>query len=191
MIKFLNEEKTLVNINGSTVRLESPENWESIGDGPTREYVLNWLDNGNIPEPLYTNDEMRFNALTAKLKSIDAIYQSKMYCSTPVEFPNGIKNIQLRSSGEYNFFISSITEAMIYVINGLPDTNVIYRTEDNIVQTLTAAQMVIIGQNVKSSKTNVAQAAWNHKDSVRLLYNDITTTAQQIIDYNETTGWPL
>lgn len=52
IIKYLNSEQTLINIDGVVdVGLSSPNDWESIGDGPTRETVLAWIAAGNVPEP--------------------------------------------------------------------------------------------------------------------------------------------
>lgn len=51
MLKFTNIEKTSVNFNDASFTLTSPEDWESIGDGPTRESILAWLSvEGNVPE---------------------------------------------------------------------------------------------------------------------------------------------
>lgn len=52
MLKFINAEKTAASFNGASFALDAPENWESIGDGPTREAVLAWLAEGNIPAPM-------------------------------------------------------------------------------------------------------------------------------------------
>jgi hypothetical protein len=50
MIKFTNKDKTAAEFNGTFFQLDGPENWASIGDGPTREAVLAWLAEGNVPE---------------------------------------------------------------------------------------------------------------------------------------------
>lgn len=51
MLKFNNIEKTSANFNGASFTLTTPEDWDSIGDGPTRESVLAWLAiEGNVPE---------------------------------------------------------------------------------------------------------------------------------------------
>jgi hypothetical protein len=124
------------------------------------------------------------SAKAKKLAMVNSLYQVKMYCPTPATFPNGIKNIQLRNASEYNMFLSSVTEAMLYVINGAPSTNIIYRTEDNVTQTLTAQQMVAIGQSIKTLKTSIAQSSWNHKDAIRDL-----TTIESVNSYDITIGW--
>ena len=43
MLKFTNTDKTSATFNGASFSLDAPENWESIGDTPTREAVLLWL----------------------------------------------------------------------------------------------------------------------------------------------------
>lgn len=50
MLKFTNAERTSATFNGVSFRLESPGDWDSIGDGPTRDAVKQWLAKGNTPE---------------------------------------------------------------------------------------------------------------------------------------------
>lgn len=50
MLKFTNTTKTAAAFNGAFFSLEAPEDWASIGDGPTRQAVLAWLAEGNTPE---------------------------------------------------------------------------------------------------------------------------------------------
>lgn len=51
MLKYTNTQKTAASFNGAYFTLSAPEDWESIGDGPTRRAVLDWLAAGNTPEP--------------------------------------------------------------------------------------------------------------------------------------------
>lgn len=53
MLKFTNTQKTAAVFNGAFFSLESPEDWKSIGDGPTRDAVFAWLAKGNTPLPVY------------------------------------------------------------------------------------------------------------------------------------------
>lgn len=50
MLKFTNTQKTQAKFFNTHVSLDSPENWDSIEDGPTREKVKAWLAEGNAPE---------------------------------------------------------------------------------------------------------------------------------------------
>lgn len=50
MLKYTNLEKTAAQFNGAFFSLSAPEDFTSIGDGPTREQVLAWLAEGNTPE---------------------------------------------------------------------------------------------------------------------------------------------
>lgn len=50
MLKFTNLEKTTAQFNGAFFSLTAPEDFSTIGDGPTREKVLAWLAEGNVPE---------------------------------------------------------------------------------------------------------------------------------------------
>lgn len=51
MLKFTNTNKTSATFNGASFSLAAPEDWDSIGDGPTRGAVQAWLAEGNTPEP--------------------------------------------------------------------------------------------------------------------------------------------
>ena len=51
MLKYTNLEKTGAQFNASFFSLAAPEDFSTIGDGPTREQVLTWLAvEGNMPE---------------------------------------------------------------------------------------------------------------------------------------------
>lgn len=68
MLKFTNPEKTSAEFNGAFFTLSSPENWNSIGDSPTREAVLAWLASGNTPELWETVEQARVR-LKEEIKS--------------------------------------------------------------------------------------------------------------------------
>ena len=51
MLKYTNTQKTAAQFNGAFFSLAAPEDFESIGDGPTRRAVLDWLADGNTPDP--------------------------------------------------------------------------------------------------------------------------------------------
>jgi hypothetical protein len=51
MLKFNNQQKTAASFFNSSFVLAAPEDWDSIGDGPTRTKVKEWLAAGNTPEP--------------------------------------------------------------------------------------------------------------------------------------------
>lgn len=54
MLKFTNPEKTAAQFNNVFFSLTTPENWQSIGDSPTREAVLAYLEEGNTALPADT-----------------------------------------------------------------------------------------------------------------------------------------
>jgi hypothetical protein len=51
-LKYTNTERTSATFNGASFSLSAPDDWDSIGDGPTREAVKAWLDAGNTAEPV-------------------------------------------------------------------------------------------------------------------------------------------
>jgi hypothetical protein len=51
-LKFTNTSRTSATFNGASFSLSAPDDWDSIGDGPTREAVKEWLAAGNLPQPV-------------------------------------------------------------------------------------------------------------------------------------------
>lgn len=80
-LKFTNAERTAATFNGVSFCLAAPDDWDSIGDGPTREAVKACLAAGNRPQPM---DEPtmgeRIAANTAAVQSeLDRQAQAKGY----------------------------------------------------------------------------------------------------------------
>jgi hypothetical protein len=51
-LKYTNTGRTSATFNGASFALSAPDDWDSIGDGPTREAVKAWLAAGNLPQPV-------------------------------------------------------------------------------------------------------------------------------------------
>lgn len=49
MLQYTNTEHTRAEFNGVSLSLAAPEDWDSVGDGPTRRAVQAWLAAGNTP----------------------------------------------------------------------------------------------------------------------------------------------
>lgn len=50
-LKFTNQDGTSATFNETAFSLAVPGDWNSVGDGPTRDAVQTWLAAGNVPEP--------------------------------------------------------------------------------------------------------------------------------------------
>lgn len=50
MLKYTDSKKLNAVFNGISISLAAPEDWNSIGDTPTRDAVLSWIAAGNTPE---------------------------------------------------------------------------------------------------------------------------------------------
>jgi len=74
MLKFTNTQKTQAKFFNTHVSLDSPENWDSIEDGPTRQKVKEWLAAGNTPEPADSEptqiDQADLDNLTNQMKAL-------------------------------------------------------------------------------------------------------------------------
>lgn len=55
VLKYTNAQHTSLEFNGCHFSIDSPDNWDSIGDGPTREMVRAYLNDGGIVVP-YSRD---------------------------------------------------------------------------------------------------------------------------------------
>jgi hypothetical protein len=51
-LKYTNTERTSATFNGASFSMSAADDWDSIGDGPTREAVKEWLAEGNLPLPV-------------------------------------------------------------------------------------------------------------------------------------------
>lgn len=98
MLKYINREHTLILFNGGVTWLAAPDDWDSIGDGPTREAVKAWLAAGNTPEPFpppTTEDRVAANVAAiqaeldrqARLKGYDDIVSACSYASGDADDP--------------------------------------------------------------------------------------------------------
>lgn len=103
MLKFTNYEKTAAQLNGSFFTLSSPENWDSIGDGPTREAVLKWLKDGNLalPKDPPTLDEQNAPMMAA-LREIDikSIRSMREYIASKPDAPQILKDHETAAQTE-------------------------------------------------------------------------------------------
>ena len=74
MLKFTNQQKTAARFFNSSFGLAAPEDWDSIGDGPTRTKVKEWLAAGNTPQPADPEpapvDQTNMNNLPKQMKAI-------------------------------------------------------------------------------------------------------------------------
>lgn len=80
MLKISNIEKTSYSFNGThfnvTLTESGEPDWNSIGDGPTREAVLAWLADGNMPEPAFTEAQLAEMTISKLVSSIELAIQS-------------------------------------------------------------------------------------------------------------------
>lgn len=103
MLKFTNLDKTAATFNGAYFSLAAPEDWNSIGDGPTREAVKKWLNDGNpaLPKDPPTLDEQ--NApVHASLREIDfkSIRSLREYIASKADAPQILKDHETAAKAE-------------------------------------------------------------------------------------------
>ena len=143
IIKYLNTEQTLINIDGVVdVGLATPNDLGSIGDGPTREAALEWIAAGNIPEPfpLPTAAEVAETKRRQLQADRDAALQKITH-----DFLDG-RSVQVRPQDLANFQLA--------IANGVAREWVM---ADNSVAVLTVAEM----QAAMQSGIAQGEAVWD------------------------------
>lgn len=118
---------------------------------------------------------------TKKKQEVHSLRLEKFYTNITVTFPSGDAVIQFRDE----FDRANLANVATACINMAPSAEVVYRTEDNVTQTLTAAEMLEIATNVLNTKQDIVTASWIHKDTI-----DALTTVQDVFNYDITTNWP-
>lgn len=120
MLKYTNKEKTSAQFNGASFSLTAPDDFASIGDGPTRGAVLKWLLEDNTPEPYVTPpvdiQALIVSAVQARLdafavtRNYDGILSACTYATSTV--------MQFAKEGQAAVNARDATWAALYVILG-------------------------------------------------------------------------
>lgn len=116
---------------------------------------------------------------------VEALRNRYLYTDVTVQFPGGdYAVIQFRNEADRTNLSNVGAGAMSYVLLGAPETPMVYRTEDNVIRTVTAAEMIQIAGYVLQSKQGVVDNAWKHKDAMKQLESLVSLET-----YDITTGW--
>lgn len=119
-----------------------------------------------------------------KCDTVDRLRISKTYTDVEVAFPTGNKLIQFRDEFDRANLSNVAQAAQLLVMSGQGDSILPYRTQDNVTQYPTAAQMLAIAGEVMDAKQAIVSKAWEHKDNIRGM-----TTIAGVRDYNVSDGW--
>ena len=127
--------------------------------------------------------------LGEKVKAqINSIHISKLYSNVTAQFPLGPKVIQFRDERDRMNVSNYSQAAMVLVMTGTPEAPMVWRTEDNEVQSLTAQQMMTIAMALLQEKQVIQTAAWAHKDAITALVDTSNLAGLRAYDVN--TLWP-
>lgn len=170
-LKYTNANQTSATLNGASFTLASPGDWDSIGDGPTREAVKAWLAAGNTPLPADapTLDDVK-DAKKAEIRA----YRDNLLLLTPF---NG-KLFQTDTNSKIQIMVIAGQTTL------LPSAAK-WRTADNTYADMTLELfqqlMSAIMQREGAAFTNSSA----HQDSV-----DALTDVAAVKSYDFSTGWP-
>lgn len=122
--------------------------------------------------------------ISIKLAALDALYRLKFYSNTEALFPSGTKVIQLRDDTDFRAFervvLAAITRQAAQRENAMVD----FRTEDNVTQSLPAAEFIPVALDILDAKHAIWKVKTAHKDAI----NELTNAQAAVYDENE--GWP-
>ena len=131
---------------------------------------------------------------------VQKLEEKKLWTDIPWHFANGnTASIQYRDEIDRLNLTNVHQYASRCIVLGAPNTQLVYRTADNIIQTLTASEMDTMCVYIMGVKQSVKNVSWTHKDALRLLgtgeMNEVTGVqepdqSQEILKYDFSTGWP-
>lgn len=163
------------------VALDIPEKekWEKI----VKSDVPKLID--GVWSLVYTTETLTVDQIfNIKMKELDVLYKKNRYSNITINFPSGDAVVQFRNEQDITNFNTVVMNSLVLSGNGSGDTDVFYRTEDDVVQTLTANEMCVIGQTVSSIHQDIISSKWIHKDTMSKLKE--LNEYQQLIDYDIT-----
>ena len=119
-----------------------------------------------------------------KISEVIALHQQHLYSDVEVTFPTGPATIQFRNDTDRTNLSNVAAGAMACIIAGTPEALMTYRTKDDVINKVPAAETMQIAMEVLGVKQAVVDNAWKHKDAIRAIID-----IQAVIDYDVTTGW--
>ncbi len=126
-------------------------------------------------------------------KQVDVLLEVKMYTDVGAVFPTGTKTIQFRNNADRDNLRDVCAGATVLIALGQGSTAMVYRTLDNVNQTITASEMLAIGLGVLNAKQALVSKAWEHKDALMTICNNTAITEAEritaMIAYDITAGW--
>lgn len=128
------------------------------------------------------------NAKKNKRNEIDHYRDSLFYSDIEVAFPAGLKTIKFSNENDRQNLLDVVTGCLSLKIDSKGSDNVTFITSDNKIQTLTANEMVVIGNTVLVNKKALIYVARSKKDAVNLLVED-QTLEDELDSFDVRSGW--
>jgi len=128
-------------------------------------------------------------AKRAKRQEIDTHRKSLFYSDIEVAFPTGNKTIKFGNENDRQNLLDVVISALSLKVDGKGSDNVTFITFDNKIQTLSADDMVTVGNFVLANKKALVYEARSRKDAVNKLTED-QTLETELDKVDVKTGWP-
>jgi len=127
-------------------------------------------------------------AKKSKRDDIDNYRDSLLYSDIEVTFPAGLKTIKFSNENDRQNLLDVVCGCLSLKIDSKGSDNVTFITSDNAIQTLTADEMVVIGNFVLANKKALIYVARSKKDSVNALKED-QTLEDALDSFDIRSGW--
>ena len=198
LIRYVFEDNDNVILNSNC--LSSSDNKMKILDVNSRTHEI--VENVNLPECfiiggfVFNDGDFQYYSKVSKdilqqrieerCKEVNILHNQYRYSDVEADF-NGTKAvIQFRDELDRNNLSNVAQAATVLVMSGQPDTELTWRTADNVIQSIAATQMVTIAMGVLDEKQRIIENAWRLKDALRACTD---MDAVEAININE--GWEL
>ncbi len=174
--------KVVDGIVNNIARMESPldETWYEIPTGfpIKRGDKFNGINFSKREVPLEEVKE-------EKLESLESFYRGLLYTNVEAGFPSGVKVIQYRNQTDHINFTAAHQAATAMVALGNGENPIQFTTEDNIAQSVTAAEFADIGNRLFEEKQKLFYIYKTFKDTI-----SVATTVEELDAIDLVTGWP-
>lgn len=129
-------------------------------------------------------ENLKQTLVAERLVELKNKHQTDLYTSIGALFPTtGFATIQFRNEIDRTNLANVAAGATALVMAGTPTSLMQYRTEDNVIQEVTAAEMLSIAMCVLSTKQELKSAYWKAKDDLLAIGKDPNTTPADVLAY--------
>lgn len=145
-----------------------------------------FYDTTENPDGSLTSVPKQLSIVISAIQSaIDRERDRRLQLGAPVNFPDGPGVVQTRNADDKANLASRVLRASLMLAGQVASAPIPFIAEDNTVHTMTAAQMVALGDSVDSFVTGMIFAANIKKSTVGAI-----TDFSALVKYDVLSDWP-